>query len=137
VQIRPFTMQDYGAVLALWQNAGPGIRVRPSDRPEELAKKLTRDPELFLVAEEDGGVVGVILGAWDGRRGWLHHLAVAEAYRGRGIGRALVAAVEQGLRAKGCMKVNLLVHRENVAAQRLYRELGYEESPFVPMGKEL
>ena len=54
MQIRHFTMDDYPVVMALWQRAGPGVTVRPSDRPEEIEKKLMRDPDLFLVAEEKG-----------------------------------------------------------------------------------
>jgi ribosomal protein S18 acetylase RimI-like enzyme len=131
-------MKDYDSVLALWSDAGPGIEIRPSDRRDEIAKKLTRDPDLFLVAEADGRVVGVIMGAWDGRRGWLHHLAVDVPYRQRGIGTALVHAVEEALRAKGCLKVNLLVRAQNDAARRLYRKLGYEDmTTILPMGKTL
>lgn len=131
-------MEDYDAVYTLWQGAGPGVHVRPSDTAPEVAKKLERDPDLFLVAEVEGRVVGVIIGAWDGRRGWLHHLAVEEAYRGLGIGSALVREVEERLRAKGCLKVNLLVHAENMAARRLYQHLGYEEmTGIMAMGKEL
>lgn len=138
MQIRQFTMDDYEAVYALWKSLVPAISLRPSDRREEIEKKLARDPALFLVAEEDGRVVGVIMGGWDGRRGWLHHLAVAPDYQDRGIGTALLAQVEERLRAKGCLKVNLLVHRDNEGARRLYKRLGYEEmAPFVAMGKEL
>lgn len=136
--IREFAMADYEAVRCLWEGAGSGVALRPSDRPEEIRKKLRRDPDLFLVAEEEGSVVGVIMGAWDGRRGWLHHLAVSPAHRRRGIASALVREVEERLRARGCLKVNLLVFAENEAARRLYRHLGYEEmTPILAMGKEL
>lgn len=138
VLIRPFTMGDYHGVFDLWAGAGVGITLRPSDRPEEIEKKLARDPDLFLVAEEDGRVVGVIIGAWDGRRGWLHHLAVDPAYRRRGIAASLVREVEQRLKAKGCLKVNLLVFRDNVAARALYGGLGYTVmESLIVMGKEL
>ena len=138
MQILEFAMQDYPAVFDLWATAGPGVSVRPSDQRDEIEKKLTRDPDLFLVAEEDARVVGVIMGAWDGRRGWLHHLAVAEAYRGRGIGTALLAEVERRLKGKGCLKVNLLVHRTNTGARCLYEHLGYQEmNTLIAMGKEL
>lgn len=138
MNIRPFAMRDYEAVYALWADAGQGIRVRPSDQPMEIEKKLLRDPDLFLVAEEQDRVVGVIMGAWDGRRGYLHHLAVDSAYRGRGIGSALVAEVERLLRDRGCLKVNLLVSEGNLDARRLYQRLGYQEMKgFIAMGKEL
>jgi ribosomal protein S18 acetylase RimI-like enzyme len=132
-------MDDYDTVLALWQAAGPGIEVRPSDARPEIAKKLGRDPDLFLVAEDSqGDVMGVIMGAWDGRRGWIHHLAVEESHRNCGIGAILIKAVEEALRAKGCLKVNLLVRRDNEAAMRLYRRLGYSDmSTIAAMGKEL
>ncbi len=136
--IRPFCMSDYPAVLRLWQTAGEGVSVRPSDRPEEIAKKCARDADLFLVAESQGALVGVIMGAWDGRRGWLHHLAVEASYRRRGVARALICQVEERLRAKGCLKINLLVGKANQHARALYRQLGYDEmTDYVPMGKEL
>lgn len=136
--VRPFLMDDYPAVCALWRDAGPGLALRPSDEPEEVAKKLRRDPDLFLIAEEEGQVVGVIMGAWDGRRGWIHHLAVHADWRGQGIGSALLNEVEARLKAKGCLKVNLMVRKENTAAQGLYRRLGYEDmSSILLMGKEL
>lgn len=138
MNLRGFSLDDYDAVYALWRDAGGGVSLRPSDERDEIAKKLSRDPDLFLVAEEDGRVVGVIVGAWDGRRGWLHHLAVAPDRRGRGIASALVAEVERRLKAKGCLKVNLLVFSGNEAARRLYRRLGYDDmTGIVAMGKEL
>jgi ribosomal protein S18 acetylase RimI-like enzyme len=146
IVLREFTLADYDAVLGLWQGAGPGVEIRPSDSRDQVAKKLARDPDLFLVAEiaDDAGVgrdariVGVIMGAWDGRRGWLHHLTVAPAYRHRGIATALILEVERRLRAKGCLKINLLVRANNTKARRLYRRLGYEDMPtIVAMGKEL
>ena len=101
-------------------------------------EQLTCDPDLSLVAEQDGRVVAAIMGAWDGRRGWLHHLAVDVAYRGRGIATRLIGEVERRLRAKGCLKVNLLVNRGNEPARCLYRRMGYQETKsLVAMGKEL
>jgi len=135
--LRGFTMDDYEAVYALWRDAGQGVSLRPSDERVEVAKKLSRDPDLFLVAEDGGRVVGAIVGGWDGRRGWLHHLAVSHDARGRGIGAALVIEVERRLKEKGCLKVNLLVHGSNEAARRLYQRLGYDEmTGIVAMGKE-
>jgi len=139
VSIRPFALADYDAVLALWRDAGPGIEIRPSDRRDEVAKKLARDPDLFLVAvTTDDEPVGAIMGAWDGRRGWLHHLAVRTDWRHRGIASALVTEVERRLAARGCLKVNLLVRASNSDARSLYRSLGYAlMDGIVGMGKEL
>jgi ribosomal protein S18 acetylase RimI-like enzyme len=65
--------EDYPAVIDLWQNAGPGIHLRRSDQPEDIERKLERDPDLFLVAEVGGQIVGAVLGGFDGRRGFMYH----------------------------------------------------------------
>jgi len=136
--LRPFCMADHQAVHDLWRIAGPGVNLRPSDSAPEVAKKLTRDPDLFLVAELRGDIVGVIMGAWDGRRGWLHHLAVAPRVRRLGVASALVAAVEERLRQKGCLKVNLLMFDGNDGALSLYEQLGYSRMDhIIALGKTL
>ena len=105
MRLREFELErDYPAVLALWQTAGPGIHVSQSDGLAEIAKKLQRDPDLFVVAEADGHVIGTVLGGFDGRRGLVYHLAVDAAWRGHGIGSALMNEVEARLIARGCHK---------------------------------
>jgi ribosomal protein S18 acetylase RimI-like enzyme len=77
------------------------------------------------------------MGCYDGRRGWINHLAVAAAWRGDGIGRRLVAEVERRLRAKGCAKMNLLIEPANVAVQGFYERLGYARDDLIFMEKWL
>lgn len=112
--------EDYQAVIDLWENAGPGIHVRRSDQPEEIVKKLERDPDLFLVAELQDRVIGSVVGGFDGRRGMMYHLAVATAYRQQGIGLALMDELERRLRSKGCIRYYLLVTKDNETAIRFY-----------------
>src|SRR5512144_633037 len=69
--------EDYAPVITLWEAAGPGIHLGRSDELEEIGKKLTRDPDLFLVAVAEREIVGTVLGGFDGRRGMVYHLAVA------------------------------------------------------------
>ncbi|MEW6231160.1 MAG: GNAT family acetyltransferase [Chloroflexota bacterium] len=128
--------RDYQVVFELWKTAG--LLIRPSDTLDEVRKKLERDRDLFLVAEEDGAVVGAVMGGWDGRRGWVYHLAVDRARQRNGIGRQLMAELERRLRAKGALKINLQVYRDNVAAQEFYQKLGYSLAcEILSMGKEL
>jgi ribosomal protein S18 acetylase RimI-like enzyme len=138
VSIRAFVYpDDYPAVLELWKNAGPGIHLRRSDTPEEIAKKIRRDPDLFLVAEADAALVGAVLGGFDGRRGMMYHLAVAEAYRGRGIGLALMDELERRLREKGCIRYYLLVTPDNEGAIQFYERHGWERMPLYAYGKDI
>jgi ribosomal protein S18 acetylase RimI-like enzyme len=137
VRLREFRFpDDYPAVLDLWQRAGPGIHVGPSDTPEEITRKVARDPDLFLVAEEHGQIVGSVIGGFDGRRGMVYHLAVEAAERGRGLGRRLMQEVEDRLRAKGCSKVYLLVMDGNSALD-FYKSLGWDTMDVTLLAKQL
>ncbi len=138
-QLREFRYpEDYPAVIELWSQAGPGIHVRRSDQPEEIVKKLQRDPDLFLLAEADRQVIGSVLGAFDGRRGMIYHLAVMESWRKRGVGEALMAEVEQRLRLKGCIRCYLMVTADNENAIRFYEKRGWARMhPIETFGKDL
>lgn len=129
--------EDYEAVAQLWQQAGPGVHLGRSDTPQEIEKKLQRDPDLFLVAEVDGQVVGSVIGGFDGRRGLIYHLAVAPELRQQGLGSALMEEVEQRLKAKGCLRAYLLVTRDNLEALDFYSRRGWEVMQLFVMAKDL
>lgn len=139
VQIRQFrNPEDYEQVTNLWGQAGEGVHLGRSDTPEQIDNKLRRDPDLFLVAEESGELVGAVLGGFDGRRGLIYHLAVAKGYRKKGIGARLMDELEQRLRAKGCLRYYLLVTRDNSEAIQFYEKRGWNNlSDLYIYGKDL
>jgi ribosomal protein S18 acetylase RimI-like enzyme len=125
--IREFTFpEDYQQVYNLWSEAGPGIHLRRSDETQEIAKKLQRDPDLFLVAEIDHQIIGSVMGGYDGRRGMMYHLAISPSHRRQGIAGALVDELEVRLRARGCIRYYLLVTSHNQEAIRFYERRGWE-----------
>ena len=132
VQLREFRFpQDYQAARVLWENAGSGIHVRRSDELDEILKKLQRDPDLFLVAETNGKLIGTVIGGFDGRRGLIYHLAVEATFRQHGIGSLLMDEVEQRLKAKGCLKCYLMVTVDNEDAMRFYEAREWERMDTV------
>jgi len=136
MQIREFAFtRDLDSVLDLWSAAGSGIQLGRSDDPEEIRKKLARDPDLLLVTEDKGRLIGAVMGGFDGRRGIVYHLAVAAGERGKGIGRALMAELERRLQAKGCLKYYLLVTKDNPEAVEFYERQGWEVMDLILMGK--
>jgi ribosomal protein S18 acetylase RimI-like enzyme len=138
VCVRQFRFeQDYAAAARLWAEAGPGIHLGKSDTPDEIQKKLLRDPDLFLVAEIDGALIGTVIGGFDGRRGLIYHLAVDPAYRTRGIGSRLMDEVERRLIAKGCIRCYLVVTSENAPAMQYYEKRGWQVIPNYLYGKDL
>ena len=138
IRIREFSFpEDYPVVRRLWSLTGPGIHLRRSDEVEEIQKKLQRDPDLFLLAEEEGKVVGSVLGGFDGRRGLVYHLAVTEEHRNQGVGALLMAELEKRLRTKGCIRVYLLVTRDNEEAIAFYEKRGWEKMDLLIYGKDI
>lgn len=127
VRIRPMVEEDIPAALALWQGL-PGIGLRDADNPPALARYLRRNPGLSRVAVGDAGeLVGVSLAGHDGRRGYLHHVAVAPAHRKGGVGRRLVAACLEALKAEGIEKVNFWVKADNADGLAFWKRVGGRE----------
>jgi ribosomal protein S18 acetylase RimI-like enzyme len=134
VEIRPYKERDEAAVAALWREVFPD---EPAHNvPEEvIARKLEVQRELFLVAAEGGEIIGTALAGYDGHRGWVYTVAVKPSHRRRGVGAALMARVEEGLRAMGCPKLNLQVRATNRVAVAFYERLGYAVEDRVSLGK--
>ncbi len=138
IRLRAFRYpDDYDGTLRLWKSIDKGIRVGASDAPVEIKKKLQRDPDLFLVAEVDGQLVGTVIGGFDGRRGLIYHLAVATAYRRSGLGSRLMNEVEGRLRDKGCLRCYLLVRPDNPEAVGFYEQQGWSTLDDLPFVKDL
>ena len=136
MKIRVFKIEDYPIVRSLWQTAG--LTIRPGDELEDIKLKLQRDPDLFLVAEEDERIVGSVIGVWDGRRGWIYHLAVNPEHQRKRIGVGLVREVEKRLVAKGAKKVNAQVYKWNERSSEFFKAIGYEAQPdLIMIGKQL
>ncbi len=134
--IRTYEEKDEAALAALWREVFPD---EPAHNvPEEvIARKLAVQRELFFVAVEDGEIVGTAMAGYDGHRGWVYTVAVKPSHRRRGVGAALMARVEEGLRAIGCPKLNLQVRASNREAVAFYERLGYAVEERVSMGKLL
>ena len=136
VVVRPFHIEDYDAVRALWRACG--LDSAPGDELPEVKRKLKRDPELFLVARQGKRVVGAVIGAWDGRRGWIYHLAVASSHRRRGVASMLLKSLEAKMRKKGVLKVNAIVYKWNSPSLKMFGNNGFrQQDGQVVVGKYL
>ena len=133
--MREFRASDGAEVRAFWQTSG--IQIRPGDDDRSLAAFAERNPGLFLLALDESGLVGTALGGWDGRRGWLYHVAVRQDHRRLGLGARLVRTIEQRLRERGCPKVNLIVWEDNAAAMEFWQTIGYTRATTIEFEKVL
>ncbi len=133
--IREFALTDYEAVIKVWIEAG--LTITPTDELPELIKKLERDHDLFLIAEERGQIIAAVIGAWDGRHGWIYHLAVSPLVQHQGIGMQLMEEIENRLRQRGALEINLLVEGRNTQVVPFYQLLGFQIGNKVFMSKSL
>ena len=134
-EIRAFQAADQPAVLALWDACG--LTVPWNDPRKDIARKMAEEPGELLVAVADGSLIGTSMAGYDGHRGWIYYLAVAERHRRDGVGLRLVTACEELLAARGCPKVNLMVRAGNADAIEFYARAGYARSDVVTLGKRL
>ena len=133
--IREIRGVDGDALRALW--AESGLNPVPGDDDAGLARLARRNPGLVLVATESGRIVGSALGAWDGRRGWIYHVATAKSHRRRGIATRLVDRVESSLRDLGCEQVRINVPDSNSGAKAFWTARGFEVRPTRQLAKAL
>jgi ribosomal protein S18 acetylase RimI-like enzyme len=134
MEIREFHPGDGPALRALWRAAGFRLM---GDDDRGLAAFAARNPGLFLVADSDGAVIGSVLGAWDGRRGWLYHVTVAPDHRRTGLATELVDRAEAGLKDVGCERALVIVEAENDVAVAFWTARGYELRDTRQLGKNL
>ena len=135
MRIRPFEEADERAVIELW--ALCGLVMPHNDAKKDIARKLRVDPELFLVGEVEGNLVGTCMAGYEGHRGWLNYLAVNPTYQRRGYATELLRAAEKLLEEKGCPKINLQVRTSNTAVIQFYARQGFAVDEVVSMGKRL
>src|SRR3990172_6211501 len=118
--VRYGRLQSSGAYMGYVQRAQAGGR-------KDVQMRTQRDPELFLVADLNGSVIGVVMGAWDGRRAWCHNYGVDPQFRGQGVGAALIQELENKVKEKGLPRLNVLVRHGDTATQGLFEACGFHK----------
>jgi len=135
MDIRAYQTSDEGAVVSLWEECG---LTRPWNDPrKDIARKLTIQPDLFLVGTFEGQLIATVMAGYEGHRGWVNYLAVAPKARGRGCGRAMMENVERLLLNLGCPKLNIQVRSSNADVLAFYRAIGFAPEEMVSLGKRL
>jgi ribosomal protein S18 acetylase RimI-like enzyme len=134
-EIRPFQPSDGTAVVQLWKDCN--LVVPWNDPHRDILRKLRVQPELFLVGFVSDELVAAIMAGYEGHRGWLNYLAVAQHFRRQGLGRKMVAEAEARLREMGCPKINIQIRTGNTEVIEFYRRVGFKPDDVVSMGRRL
>jgi ribosomal protein S18 acetylase RimI-like enzyme len=152
IATREFLINDYDAAVELWKKV-EGVEIAEGDDREGVAQFIARNAGLSRVAtverstmepagaerhgresprrlmsrQANQSIVGVALCGQDGRRGYIYHLAVDPNYRGRGLGKRLVAECLEGLRRLGLKRANIMVAMDNPRGREFWSKCGWEE----------
>jgi ribosomal protein S18 acetylase RimI-like enzyme len=129
-KIEPMSITDYDEVFALWQSA-EGVGLGESDTRPAIAAYLKRNPGMSFVARHGRELAGAVLCGEDGRRGYLHHLAVVPSYRRQGLGRKLVAACLATLKQRGILKCNIFLYAHNSTGKQFWNKNGWAKRPDI------
>ncbi len=143
VTIKPVGASERAAWEPLWQGYLAFYEAKVPDAATDTAWRRLHDPNepmFVLGAYVDGELVGIVhylfhRSMWTiGNYCYLQDLFVAEAARGRGLGRALIEAVYVRAREAGASRVYWLTREENATARALYDKLA-ERSGFIQYRK--
>jgi putative acetyltransferase len=125
IRISRFTLELYDCVHSLWkQTEGVGLH-DDCDSKEGIRTYLERNPGMSFVATADGHVVGAVLAGHDGRRGYIHHLAVHPDYRMKGLGRRLVQSCLDAFRTLGIRKSHIFIFNDNLDGIAFWKSVGW------------
>jgi len=122
-------INDYEQVYALWLSTPNMGLNNVDDSKDGIARYLSRNPDTCFVAENDGDIIGVILSGHDGRRGYIHHAAVAEDIQRCGVGTLLVNAALLALERENITKVAFTVFGKNEKGNAFWEKNGFHARP--------
>jgi ribosomal protein S18 acetylase RimI-like enzyme len=126
---------DIAEVIALWQRCGS---TRPWNDPEaDIALARRGANSTILLGRNDGALVASVLVGHDGHRGWVYYVTADPEHRLMGYGRAIMSAAEDWLRARGILKLQLMVRKDNAKVHAFYRSIGYYNQETVTFAKWL
>jgi len=126
--IRPLGLDDYDALLALWQRARlHSLKPQGRDSRASLARQLASGVQTILGLEVNGQLVGAVTATHDSRKGWINRLVVDPDHRRRGYATRLIAVAEKVLREHGMCVIAALVESDNPASLALFQKAGYVE----------
>jgi ribosomal protein S18 acetylase RimI-like enzyme len=135
MEIRAFRPSDESKVIALWQACD--LTRAWNDPYKDIARKLTMQPELFIIGLEADQLIATAMFGFEGHRGWVNYLAVHPDHQRKGHARTLMHWGEEALKAQGCPKINLQVRSSNAAVIAFYKSLGYGIDEVTSLGKRL
>lgn len=125
MEFKTLTIQDYEALLDLWQRAGLSTRPRGRDSYDNMQAEMVANPTGFIGVADEGKLVGFVLATFDGRKGWINRVAVDPDWRRHGLGLKLIGEAERNLQERGAKIIAALIEDWNHPSVKLFEKAGY------------
>jgi len=133
--IRNYSESDKKDIIQLWQDCG--LIVPWNDPQRDIERKLSVQPELFLIGLINDTIIATAMVGYEGHRGWVNYLAVEPKFQRQGVGKQMMEEAEHRLLNLGCPKIQVQMRNTNAGVIKFYRKLGYLQDEVVNLGKRL
>ena len=135
MEIRKYIESDRTNLIELWETCG---LTRPWNDPnKDIDRKVSFQPDLFLVGIVNSLIIASAMAGYDGHRGSVFYLAVHPDYQSKGYGKILMTHIENALEKIGCPKLNIVVRSSNTPIIGFYDHLNYKKEDVSSLGKRL
>lgn len=125
MKIREIEISDFPKIYTLWKEAGLVVDNFEKEK-QEFIQIITLNPTSCFVVDKANKIIGSCLGAFNGRRGWIYHLAIQPEYQNYGYGEMIFKKTEKALLKKGAKKILLGVAFTNKTVVPFYEKQGYK-----------
>lgn len=123
ISYRNFRKTDYPAIIELWSKTGIGVTL--SDEQKELERLAFQENNKFIILLIDDTIVGTAICAFDGRRGYIHHVAIHPKHQNQGLGRKIIEQSIAHYDSLNAVKVHLFIEKDNLEVISFYQKLGW------------
>lgn len=139
MKVKKIKSSDLPALFKLWKRAGLSVNNDMSREQKECWMMIELNPTSCLALWEGKKIIGSVFGTFNGRRGWIYHLAVDPKYQNKGYGKLLLNTVEKALKEKGATKILLWINYFNKKISSFYEKNGFSilKDKGKIMGKDL
>ncbi len=126
MEIRSMKIEDYDEIFSMWQITSKRALCEADSR-DNIERYLLRNEGMSQVAVENGRIIGTVLAGHDGRRGFIHHMAVLPEYRRKHIGNALATEAIKKITEDGIDKTHIFCYQDNLTGQGFWTSLGFKK----------
>ncbi len=123
--IRKLTIDDYNAIIDLWERAGLSHRPKGRDSLKAMTPEMERAETVFLGMFDSDKIIGVVMASSDGRKGWINRLAIDPDYRRQGLAGLLIKESELFLYSLGIKVIAALIEGNNQPSESTFANSGY------------